>query len=782
MRRLLRFPVRSAKAGLALLLVLGAAFLLLTRTEVGRDRLRVETERAFSSALQGELRIGHLSGNLVGTVYARGVEIYDPAGRLVLAADSVVVRPTWRALLMRRVVVGRATLVRPRVALVYEDGRWNLADAFRSRGPANPDADPLGLRLADVTLVDGSVTTRRIGEAPGAVADGAVFDYTDARLTGLYAQVSLNLAGDRRRLKLSSLRATLPDLGIGVRHLDAKVDFADGLRIAGLDLQTETTRLSGSFSLGDAPETAGRPLALDLDAPRLDLDEWARLLPALPVRDVLALQVEADGRIGNLDVRRLGVARGQSRVSLSGTVTGLPERAEAALTLAPSHADPLDLAAVWPEMPLPAGTRTLGRVDLSGEVTSLVPIQTREPFRLDARYRLSAQAARADGTLALRKQPGGRLGFRLDADAARLDPGALLALDALRGSVAGRVQVATPAAPGARDSLRVQTPADGLALRLDLTGVQLPGRSADALAADVVFADGGVQGTATVRQGQSVLSTAGRFGFRGGWSADLTARLDAFDLETLLPGGPRTRLTGRLALDAAGPTFRAWTGSAALSLDDGAVAFGTGEALRTVPLERLRIAVAPLGGSPRLRVESDVADLAVESPLALDALVPTLARWSTDLARAAGHVWSHPDSVRTRRELRPLARRRSSRPSLSRFRSSSTSPARSPLFCPASPTSAAPHSASTASWGRIGSRSADRLRRPADSSARSAPTCSSSVLRSPPAARATCSKRRASTSTSARARPGSGPAAPTRRAWSGPPSASATPTATPTST
>ena len=109
---------------------------------------------------------------------------------------------------MRRVVVGRATLVRPRVALVYEDGRWNLADAFRSRRPANPDADPLGLRLADVTLVDGSVTTRRIGEAPGAVADGAVFDYTDARLTGLYAQVSLNLAGDRRRLKLSSLRAS----------------------------------------------------------------------------------------------------------------------------------------------------------------------------------------------------------------------------------------------------------------------------------------------------------------------------------------------------------------------------------------------------------------------------------------------------------------------------------------------------------------------------------------------------------------------------------------------
>ena len=652
MRRLLHVPIRTLQAVAVGLLLVGAAFVLLTRTEVGRDQLRVQTERAFADALQGELRIGRLSGNLVGTVVARDVALYDPDGRLVLHADSVVVRPTWRTLLTRRVEVAQATLIRPRVELLYAGGRWNLADAFRSRRPATPDADPLGLRLADVRVIDGTVLTARIGDAPAPVASGTVFDFTRSALTGLYADIALDLHGDRREVSLSDVRAVLPDVQLSIQHLSADIDFADGLRVDRLELETPATRLSGAFALGRADLAADRLFALDLDAPRLDFDEWGRVFPTLPLHQAVALEAEVGGRLGALDVARLDVAHGRSRLSASGSITGLPERAVLEMTLAPSQADPLDLAAVWPAMPLPWGAPDLGLLAVSGSADGLVPVQQREPFRLDTRFAARGRAGRAQGDLRLRQAPGGPFGVRLDARADALDPGTVLAIDALRGRATGRVQLATPGAPSARDSSRVGAPADGLALRLALTDVRLPGRVADALTADVVFADGAVRGTAAVRQGAGEIAADGRFGFRDGVAFDGTARLNAFDLASLLPAAPRTRLTGQLALDAAGRTFREWTGTAALALSSGAVSLAEDAPMTRLPLERLAVEVTLPGTEPRLRLTSDVADVQLATPLALDAFAALAAGWGADLAAAGAQVWNPalpPDSASARR-------------------------------------------------------------------------------------------------------------------------------------
>ena len=642
MRRLLRLPLWTIRAAVIGLLVLGGAFLLLTRTEVGRDQLRVQTERAFADALQGEIRIGKLSGNLIGTTYARDVEIFDPEGRLVLRSDSVVVRPTWRALLTQRVEVAEATLIRPTVSLTYADGRWNLADAFRSRRPSTPDADPLGLRLAEVTIVGGTVTTRRIGPAPEVVVAGTLFDFTDAVLTGLYADLSLDLAGDARALSVGALRARLPAQGLTVRHLSGELDFADGLRVAGVDLETEGTRLSGSFALGRATTPAERALTLALDAPRLDFDEWSRLVPALPFRRQVSLNADVTGRLGALQVERLDVAHGRSHVAASGTVTGLPERATVGLDLAPSEADPLDMAAVWPAMPLPLGTADLGLLALDGSATGTFPLRQREPLRVDGRATLRGRDGRVAGTFGIRQNPGGRLGVRLDATATALDPGALLAVDALDGRATGRVQLATPAAPGPRDSSRVAVPDAGFALRLALTDVEVPGRSADALAADVLVVDGGVEGTARVLQGASAISATGRFRFREGLFAEGEARLDAFDVSRLVPRAPATRLTGRLSIDAGGPSLAAWTGTASLDLDAAAVSTGGADSLRLLPLDRLALAVAPIGQSPRLDLRSNLADVRLDTPLPLDTFVPLAAQWGADFAEAGRRAWARP--------------------------------------------------------------------------------------------------------------------------------------------
>ena len=90
-------PQYAARA-LAALVLLGAVLLVaLTRTQVGRDAVAGQAIGAFNRTFEGTLEIGPVSGNLIRDLYARDARLYDPDGALVLAVDSVVFKPSWRA-------------------------------------------------------------------------------------------------------------------------------------------------------------------------------------------------------------------------------------------------------------------------------------------------------------------------------------------------------------------------------------------------------------------------------------------------------------------------------------------------------------------------------------------------------------------------------------------------------------------------------------------------------------------------------------------------------------
>ncbi|NNF03905.1 MAG: hypothetical protein HKN17_05515, partial [Rhodothermales bacterium] len=108
---------RLLQTVLLAVVLLVVLFFALTRTQVGRDELARQAERAFSERYEGTLTIRRLTGNLLNTLYADDVALLSAAGDTVIFVDSVVVEPHWSALLQRSFSVRSLELYRPLVRL-----------------------------------------------------------------------------------------------------------------------------------------------------------------------------------------------------------------------------------------------------------------------------------------------------------------------------------------------------------------------------------------------------------------------------------------------------------------------------------------------------------------------------------------------------------------------------------------------------------------------------------------------------------------------------------------
>ncbi len=614
---LVRLTIRLAQAAALLAAALALVFFGLTRTEVGRDGLRGQIERAFAQQFHGSLEIGTLSGNLVYDLWATDVRLRDGEGRVVVAADSVGLRPTWLGLLRRRLVLKEATLFRPRLDLVRSDsGRWNLAEALTPRAARTEPSRRLDLRAPDLVLLDAALTTRREGEAPPLVRRGALFDYTEATVTGLTLSAEIDWTQQRRRVQVHSLAARLPQQRLAVRRLEGTLDVAGGVRLTDLAIETEGSRIEGTLAL--LPQEGGPPrVVLDLAPSRIDGAELARLVPAVPLADAVEAAVRAEGPLDALAVSHLRLARGATMLQASGTLGGLPDAATFDVTLAPSTLRQADFAAVWPGLALPdlagLGTATL-RLGATGSVRN-------GRFDLRSTFAAATDAGRAEGTLRLGHAPGGPLTYALDADAARLDPGALLG-DAYAGALTGRVVLEGRG-----------TRAGDLAaeLRLALGPSRFAGRSLDSLAADLT-ADGlRLSGEAALVAG-GALRLGGTADFASETpSFDLAVSTTDLDLRRLLGAAPATTLTAEATVAGSGRALDDFAGDLAVRFAPSTLTLA-GEA-RPIAAHDATLRVRPAGSAALFELDSDLAGIRASGDIGTGALAALAGQWAEAVAR-----------------------------------------------------------------------------------------------------------------------------------------------------
>lgn len=336
---------------------------LITRSDYGRDRVRVYALSKIRNSVNGIVDIGRIEGNILGHFSLVDVRITDSTGQPFLEADRVSARVNATALFSKRIAVSQLTLVRPRIHLIKTpDKDWNYERLFHSQGGGMDSTLGFGdwIQLRDVTLLDGSFVLQRPWSPDeglkGAARERAI---QEALAAESRSRVDHAAYGLRQTIEFDKINARLPNVIVAdpasrdiVLNVDSLAMIATPFNPPSFDVR----QFAGEVRVG--PDTVTAPdFRLDLPGTRtrgniiymlgtgdihgslsadtLALADIRAILPILPdsgsgrldmtlaVRDTGSSEYifeNADLRIGTAQLAgKLGLVMGDSLTSLRDT-------------------------------------------------------------------------------------------------------------------------------------------------------------------------------------------------------------------------------------------------------------------------------------------------------------------------------------------------------------------------------------------------------------------------------------------------------------------------------
>lgn len=487
--------------------------LLWLRSPWGNEFLRGQIVTRVGDAMNGEVRIGRLEGDPLSGVILHDFALVDDEGVPLVAAERVRVEYGPRNFLDRRILVDRVVLLRPDVTLIRDaDRRWNFQTIWKERPPPPDPTKGWGsyVDLPRVELVEGTVTVR--------LADGSwpVLRWDENRFTGLSGTVGIRM--DRRdgpvqRYVLEDLTFATTAPALRVRRLDGVATVTpDRVHLADVEFETPgtTLRAAGAVVLGERDS-----LAIEIAAPRLDLDEVRAFFPQVRLTGTGEFEGRLVGTAGALAVAidRARVETGRSIVTVEGRIDDVVRpRLELDAVVEPLHpADVREWVAAYP-----VNQPVTGRIRLVGP-----------PRRLDVEAELIAPA----GALTLQGAvdfQGSVAGYDLTGTSRRLDVGALLGRPGVDLTLTGRYEIEGRGfGAGDLDARVVAELGPSRVYRWDVAALAGRGRLLGRrFVADTVWA----------RTPESVVGASGAFDLAagGGMTTDLTFASE--DLSELWPG------------------------------------------------------------------------------------------------------------------------------------------------------------------------------------------------------------------------------------------------------
>jgi translocation and assembly module TamB len=199
--------------------VLFAVFLVLTRTPWGLDRVRHVALDRVERAVDGQLDVVRIEGDVLRRVRLIGVVIRDRQGRPFLDADTIEASIRFGVLMRQRIELRDVRVVNAHAVLDQPPGEeWNHARIFASEPrAAEPDRTGWGDRvsLADVTLVNSRVTLRTEWQPPAGLTPAERAAEVRQALAGAARDRVVAVPGGYQRvMDFQQLNAHLPRVTI----------------------------------------------------------------------------------------------------------------------------------------------------------------------------------------------------------------------------------------------------------------------------------------------------------------------------------------------------------------------------------------------------------------------------------------------------------------------------------------------------------------------------------------------------------------------------------------
>ncbi len=213
--------LRTALYAFGAVCVLAVAALVSVETPWFKDHARVLLEKEVNRNINGELRVGKISGNLLTGITLEDVQVAG-RGSEVFALKSVKLRYRLLPLIYRRISLRSIELGAPRFMLERDsEGRWNAASLFtKNRAGENKKAPalPWTVDVRALKIERGTVSIAR-GSAAGR-----------ATIENIRMNLAVRIVAGKRtkaRLIVREFAARYREKGVSLEHLSAEA-YWDG--------------------------------------------------------------------------------------------------------------------------------------------------------------------------------------------------------------------------------------------------------------------------------------------------------------------------------------------------------------------------------------------------------------------------------------------------------------------------------------------------------------------------------------------------------------------------
>ena len=174
---------------IAVLIIAGAGLLVFTRTDFGRERIRRFAVSTLQGQVDGIVRIGRITGNMLDGITLHDISITDSAGAPLVVAEQISTKYRVLDFANKRIALWDVELVRPLIVIDRQPGesKWNYEKLFPGDTTTKEDTGPGWgdwLSFRNVTIVDGRLLIRTPWEPSDELAPEQRAQAADEALAG----------------------------------------------------------------------------------------------------------------------------------------------------------------------------------------------------------------------------------------------------------------------------------------------------------------------------------------------------------------------------------------------------------------------------------------------------------------------------------------------------------------------------------------------------------------------------------------------------------------------
>ena len=149
----------------AVLIIAGAGLLVVTRTDFGRERVRRFVVSTLQGQVDGIVKVGRITGNLLDGITLHDISITDSTGAPLVVAERISTKYRVLDFAKKRIALHDLELVRPLIVLDRQPGesKWNYQKLFPGDTTTKEDTGPGWgdwLSFRNVSIIDGRFLIR----------------------------------------------------------------------------------------------------------------------------------------------------------------------------------------------------------------------------------------------------------------------------------------------------------------------------------------------------------------------------------------------------------------------------------------------------------------------------------------------------------------------------------------------------------------------------------------------------------------------------------------------